>query len=142
MHAEQKVATHETIGATSCNVQSGAAGYDHTHARTVDVEESFQKALPFAIFVQFIEYRDGDLCAQLFESKVFGDGAGAAQYQTAVVRVVPIQISSCKSSACRGLTDLPRAAHERHLAMLLQVIAQYLIVKSGSNGHGRISRRS
>jgi hypothetical protein len=73
--------------------------------------------------------------AELFKAKVPQQIRGAAQQRLTVIQVVPIQVAVGVVATGSGLTYLPRAAYEGHLAMAGQMFFQHGVVEARSEYH-------
>ena len=97
----------------------------------VAIKESFEKRFPLSILVEFIKNDRSFLGTQLFQAHRSGDRVRPLQDDAPVVFVVPVESEGSGQLLChRGFTDLPRSGQKRHLAMLIEVFGEYLLVET------------
>ena len=135
MHAIQKVASHEAVAAAAEHVQSGASGYDQTHAVAVGIEEALEQRFPFGVLMQLIEYRHGWVRPQALQMQGFSQRRRAAQQAPPVIGVVPVKIRVADRPASRSLSHLARPRNQGHLAMSLQMVGQDLGIEPSNFLH-------
>jgi hypothetical protein len=136
VHPVEEIAPHQAVAAAAVDVEAGAAGDQQAEPVAIGVEKSLQERLPSAGFVDLVEDGDGGAGVEPVETEAGGDGGGAGQDRPPVVVIVPVQLEGPVRPARGGLADLPGARHEGHLAVLLQVPPEDLIVQAFARRHG------
>lgn len=89
--------------------------------------------------MKFVEYDDGQRLAKPLETEMRRHGRRPTQDHTPIVGIVPVQLVGTVRSARGRLANLTRAAHQGHLPMAGQVIAQHVVVEAEPIGHGLFS---
>ena len=110
--------------------KTAAARDHHANPIAVAVEEPLEELLPAGELVQLVKEHQRRFGAKPVQAERTGDLPRPRQHPLAVVQVVPVHIGVCTLAARGGLAHLPRAAHERHLAVADEVLPKHLIVKS------------
>ena len=136
VHAIEKIATHQAVATAFEDIEPRTPRDDEPRAVAVAVEEAFQPAFPLRVLVQLVERDHRRGRPQAVEPGGLRHPGRAGQQDAPVVGIVPIEVVIGKGAADRRLPHLPRAAHQRHLAMLGQVLPEHRFVETRAPKHG------
>ncbi len=130
MHPIEKVAPHEAVAAAAIEVHARAACHQQMRPIAVSIKEALQLALRLQVLVQFVEHSYGRLGAQPVKAQGFRQRSRSPQELSAIVDIVPVEIGVADRFSNPRLAHLPWAAHERHLAMLLEMFTKDCSINS------------
>lgn len=131
MHAIEEIAPHQAVPASAEHVQSRASRHDQACLVAVRIEEALEQLLPLGVLVQFVEDRHGRFGPQAIQAERHRQRRGTPEQRASIVRIVVIEVLVANRTARGRLADLARPAHQRHLAMPIEVVTQDRAIQPG-----------
>lgn len=134
VHVVEEVASHKAVAAALVDVEARAARDNEAHAVLVDVEEALDEVFPSDELVDFVKGEDWPVAGGDVKPRRSREAGGVPGDKPPRCEVVPGEVVVGEGLCESGLPALARPGEKRHLAVVVKVFPENVLVNAFSSG--------